>query len=161
VEQASSIVVDMRALSHRLHSSKLQYLGLVAAAEGHCNEIAQQHQVEVRLRTENIPRDLSQEISLCIFRVLQEALQNAIKHSHSRRFDVLLSRGSEEIILTVSDSGIGFDPVAAMKSRGLGLTSMKERLKLVDGTLWIESESGIGTTVHVRVPIHMRAAAAR
>jgi len=160
IEQASSIVIDMRALSHRLHSSKLEYLGLVAAAEGHCNEIADQHQVQVNLRTENIPRDLSQEISLCIFRVLQEALQNAIKHSHSRCFEVLLSRRSEEITLTVRDSGVGFDPVAAMKSRGLGLTSMKERLKLVDGELWIESESGVGTTVHVRVPLQAKTAVA-
>jgi PAS domain S-box-containing protein len=161
IEQASNIVIDMRALSHRLHSSKLEYLGLVAAAEGHCNEIADQHQVEVKLRTENIPRDLSQEISLCIFRVLQEALQNAIKHSRARRFEVLLSGKSEEVRLTVSDFGVGFDPIAAMKSRGLGLTSMKERLKLVDGELWIESESGAGTTVHVRVPLHVKAAAAR
>jgi PAS domain S-box-containing protein len=160
IEQASSIVVDMRALSHRLHSSKLQYLGLVAAAEGHCNELAHQHQVKVELRTENIPRDLSQEISLCIFRVLQEALQNAIKHSRAYRFDVLLSRRAEEISLTVRDFGIGFDPVVAMKSRGLGLTSMKERLKLVDGELWIESESGVGTAVHVRVPLRVKAAVA-
>ena len=126
----------------------------------HCHELAHQPQVKVELRTENIPRDLSQEISLCIFRVLQEALQNAIKHSRAHRFDVLLSRRAEEISLTVRDFGIGFDPVAAMKSRGLGLTSMKERLKLVDGELWIESESGVGTTVHVRLPLRVKAAVA-
>jgi signal transduction histidine kinase len=84
---------------------------------------------------------------------LQEALQNAIKHSGSRRFQVSLSRTSNEIFLTVHDSGIGFDPVEAIKGRGLGLTSMKERLKLVYGELSIESQLRAGTTIHVHVPV--------
>jgi signal transduction histidine kinase len=128
----------MQAMSHRLHSSKLEYLGLAAAAAGYCRELSDQYKVQIDLHSENIPKDLSQEISLCVFRVLQEALQNAIKHSGSRRFQVSLSRTSNEIFLTVHDSGIGFDPVEAIKGRGLGLTSMKERLKLVDGELSIE-----------------------
>src|SRR5262249_11913520 len=110
--------------------------------------------------TEDIPRDLSKEVSLCVFRVLQEALQNAIKHSGAGSFMVSLSRRSDEIVLTVHDSGIGFDALEAMKGRGLGLTSMKERLKLVDGELLIESQRGIGTTVHVCVPIPEAAKAA-
>jgi signal transduction histidine kinase len=99
---------------------------------------------------------LSQEVSLCVFRVLQEALQNAIKHSGSQRFQVSLGHISNEILLTVHDSGIGFDPAEAMKGRGLGLTSMKERLKLVDGELSIESRPRTGTTIHVRVPLISR-----
>jgi signal transduction histidine kinase len=117
--------------------------------------------VQIDLHSENIPKDLSQEISLCVFRVLQEALQNAIKHSGSRRFQVSLSRTSNEIFLTVHDSGIGFDPVEAIKGRGLGLTSMKERLKLVDGELSIESQLRAGTTIHVRVPLTSRTRSAR
>ena len=113
--------------------------------------------MQIDLHSENIPADLSQEISLCIFRVLQEALQNAIKHSGSQRFQVWLSRASNEI----HDSGIGFDPVEAIKGRGLGLTSMKERLKLVDGELSIESQLRAGTTIHVRVPLTSRTRSAR
>src|SRR5262249_12543155 len=119
------------------------------------------HKVQIDLHSENIPKDLSQEISLCIFRVLQEALQNAIKHSGSQRFHVWLSRTSNEISLTVHDSGIGFDPVEAMKGRGLGLTSMKERLKLVDGEMSVESQRRAGSTIRVRVPLISRTISAR
>jgi signal transduction histidine kinase len=128
----------------------------VAAATGYCRELSDQHKVDIDLHSENIPNDLSREISLCIFRVLQEALQNAVKHSGSRRFQVSLSRKSNDIVLTVHDSGIGFDPVQAIKGRGLGLTSMKERLKLVDGELSIESQPRTGTTIQIRVPLISR-----
>jgi PAS domain S-box-containing protein len=161
IQLASNVGSDVQALSHRLHSSKLEYLGLAAAAAGYCSELSDQHKVEIDLHSENIPNDLSQEVSLCIFRVLQEALQNAIKHSGSRRIQVSLSRRSNEILLTVHDSGIGFDPVEAIKGRGLGLTSMKERLKLVDGELSIESQPRAGTTIHVRVPFISRMRSAR
>jgi PAS domain S-box-containing protein len=161
IQQVCNLTSDMQAMSHRLHSSKLKYLGLAAAAAGYCNELADQHKVEIDLHSQNIPKDLSEEISLCIFRILQEALQNAIKHSGSRRFQVSLSRTSNEIFLTVHDSGIGFDPVEAIKGRGLGLTSMKERLKLIDGELSIESQLRAGTTIHVRVPLTSRTRSAR
>ena len=161
IQQASNLSSDMQALSHRLHSSKLEYLGLVAAAGSYCRELSDQHKVEIDLHSENIPNHLAQEISLCVFRVLQEALQNAIKHSGSQRFQVSLSHKSNEILLTVHDSGIGFDPAEAMKGRGLGITSMKERLKLVDGELSIESQPRTGTTIHVRVPLISRTRSAR
>src|SRR5262245_419791 len=97
IQQVSNLSSDMQALSHRLYSSKLEYLGLVAAATSYCREVADQHKVKIDLQSENIPNDVSQEISLCIFRVLQEALQNAVKHSGSRRFQVSLSRKSNDI----------------------------------------------------------------
>jgi PAS domain S-box-containing protein len=153
VKEVSNLASDLQALSHRLHSSKLEFLGLAAAVAGFCSELADQHKVEIDLHSENIPRDLSPEIALSIFRVLQEALQNAIKHSGSLRFEVSLSCGSNEIELTVRDSGKGFDAVEAMKGRGLGLTSMKERVALVNGELSIESQRQIGTTIHLRVPL--------
>jgi signal transduction histidine kinase len=96
---------------------------------------------------------LSPEISLSIFRVLQEALRNAIKHSGSQRFDVLLNHNSNAIHLTVHDPGRGFDAAQATRGRGLGLTSMKERIALVGGELSIESQQPNGTTVYVRVPL--------
>src|SRR5208283_474942 len=96
---------------------------------------------------------LPQGISLCLFRVLQEAMHNAAKHSGVRRFEVRLWGAPDEIHLTVSDSGSGFDVEAAKTSRGLGLINMEERLKLVDGMLSIESQLKRGTTIHARVPL--------
>ena len=144
---------DIQALSHRLHSSKLEYFGLAPAAAAFCREVSEHHGVEIDFQCDVIPKHLDQEISLCLFRVLQEALQNATKHSGSRRFQVFLKYSPKEIILTVSDWGIGFDPGEISKGRGLGLTSMRERLKLVKGELSIESRNLVGTTVHARVPL--------
>jgi signal transduction histidine kinase len=116
--------------------------------------------VEIDFHSENIPKELPREISLCLFRVLQEALQNAIKHSGSRHFQVSLRGGANEVELTVHDSGVGFEPEEALKGRGLGLTSMKERLKLVDGQLSIDSKPQSGTTIQARVPFGARMKAA-
>jgi signal transduction histidine kinase len=121
-----------------------------------CRELSDQHGVEIEFHSKNIPKDLPQEVSLCLFRVLQESLQNATKHSGSRQFQVSLNAGTNEIELRVHDSGLGFDPQEAMKGRGLGLTSMQERLKLVDGHLSIESKPQLGTTIHARVPRNPR-----
>jgi signal transduction histidine kinase len=123
------------------------------ACKGYCTELAARQNAEIGFHTENIPRELSKEISLCLFRVLQEALQNAVMYSGVRNFQVVLKCISGDVELTVSDSGSGFDIDEATNGRGLGLTSMKERLKLVDGQLSIESKPGQGTTIHARVPL--------
>jgi len=153
---------DVQALSHHLHSSKLELLGLAAAATAFCSELSQRQGVQIHFHSDNVPKDLSPEISLSLFRVLQEALQNAIKHSGSRHFQVSLRGAADEIELTVRDSGVGFEPAVAIKGRGLGVTSMKERLKLVDGQLSIDSQPQQGTTILARVPIpsRMKSAAA-
>jgi PAS domain S-box-containing protein len=153
IQQASDLGNEMRTLSHRLHSASLDYVGLAAAASAYCSEVAEQHQVEIRLHSENISRNLPREVSLCLFRILQEALQNAIKHSGAREFRVFLNGKSNEIELAVHDSGTGFDPVQAFNGRGIGITSMKERLKLVNGMVSIDSQVGRGTTIHARVPL--------
>ena len=159
-ERVVEISGDIQALAHRLHSPKLEYLGLVAASEGFCRELSDQQGVQINLHSGDIPKNLPQEIALCLFRVLQEALQNAVKHSGVRQFDVLLKAVSNEIQLSVHDSGVGFDPEKAMNQRGLGLTSMKERLKLVDGRLSIDSQPQEGTTIHARVPLSPKAMSA-
>jgi PAS domain S-box-containing protein len=152
INQASDVASDMRVLSHRLHSSILDYVGLETAASAWCRELAQRHKVKISLHSKNIPPDLSREVSLCLFRVLQEGLQNAIKHSGSQHFRVSL-KGGTNIELDVRDTGTGFNPELASKGRGLGLSSMKERLKLVKGTVSIDSKLGRGTTIHVWVPL--------
>jgi PAS domain S-box-containing protein len=150
--QTSEIAADVQSLSHELHSSKLQYLGLAAALKGFCQEFSEQQKVEVDFKTRDLPNSLSPDISLCFFRVLQEALHNAAKHSAVRRFEVRLWGTPDEIHLTIADSGVGFDVEAAKASRGLGLISMQERLKLLNGTLAIESQRQRGTTLHASVP---------
>ena len=151
---------DVQALSHRLHSSKLEYLGLVAAASGLCKELSDQQKVEIDFHSDGIPKNLPPEISLCLFRVMQEALQNGIKHSGSRHFEVRLGSALNEIQLRVCDSGVGFDLDQAMKGRGVGLSSMQERLKLVGGEFSIESQLQHGTTIQARVPLSPRMKAA-
>jgi PAS domain S-box-containing protein len=156
IEEASKQIVelgrDIQALSHRLHSSKLELLGLTAAAASFCKDCSNLQKVDIDFHAENIPKDLSSEISLCLYRVLQEALQNATKHSGARHFKVLLRGGANDIELTVQDSGVGFEPEDAIRGRGIGLSSMQERLKLVNGQLFIESRLRQGTTVQARVP---------
>jgi signal transduction histidine kinase len=152
-QQTVEITTDIRALAYELHSPKLEHLGLVAAVAGFCKDFGEQQQVEIEFKNHDVPSPLPQNISLCLFRVLQEALQNAAKHSGARRFEVQLWGTSGEVHLTVSDSGVGFDPEAASTGRGLGLISMRERLHLVNGRISIRSESKSGTVVSVRVPV--------
>ena len=160
VEQVRHDIVelgkDVQALSHRLHSSKLEYLGLAAAARGFCSEFSARNNVEVVFRCENISRNVPSEISLCLFRVLQEALHNAAKHSGTQRFDASLEGTPNEIHLTVRDSGIGFYPEVATNGHGLGLISMRERMKLVQGQLSVDSKPQHGTTIRARVPFRQK-----
>jgi PAS domain S-box-containing protein len=149
----SDLGAEVQEISHRLHSSKLEYLGLVAACKGFCREVADWHKVEVDFTAESISPTLPQEVSLCLFRVLQESLNNAIKHSGAQRFEAHLRGTSDEIQLTVRDHGIGFDAASAMISRGLGLISMRERVSLVKGTMLIASKPMGGTEITVHVPV--------
>jgi signal transduction histidine kinase len=150
-ERIAEIARDVQGLSHRLHSSKLDYLGLVSAANSFCRDVAQQSKVRVDFSHRDVPRTLPKEVNLCLFRVLQEALQNAVKHSGSKQFRVTLARTENRLELTVSDDGAGFDLKRAASGKGLGLISMRERLQLVEGEISIHSKPGAGTTVRALV----------
>ena len=156
IRQASQLVSDVsddiQAISHRLHSSKLEYLGLATAAKTFCRDLSEQRHVRIEFKHSDIPATLPKEISLCLFRVLQEALQNAVKHSGAADVSVKVQGALDGIHLTVSDSGVGFNWRHAVNGRGLGLISMRERLRLVNGELSIQSEPGRGTTILARVP---------
>jgi len=143
---------DVHRLSHELHSSVLDHLGLVAAAQSLCDEVSRQQKVFVRFLETNFPSDVSQEVSLCLFRILQEALNNISKHSHASFAHVVLMGTPEGVLLTARDDGIGFDPNDKRNRCGLGLLSMSERLCLVGGSLVIDSAPSCGTTVKVWVP---------
>jgi signal transduction histidine kinase len=145
------ISTSVQTMSHQLHSSKLEYLGLVNAIRSFCREFSEQQKMEIDFKSHDVPT-LTTELSLSLFRVLQESLHNAAKHSQVKHFEVELWGNSGEIHLTVSDLGVGFDTETAMRGTGLGLTSMRERLRMFDGELSINSQLQRGTTIHACVP---------
>jgi len=149
----SEIGKDVQAISHRLHSSKLEILGVVVACRSFCREVAERNKVTVDFTEEGNPRRVPEDVSLCLFRILQESLNNAIKHSGAQHFEVRLRAVSDEIQLTVRDGGLGFDAPAALSGHGLGLISMRERASLVKGTISITSKPMAGTEITLRVPI--------
>jgi signal transduction histidine kinase len=150
--QTTDIIAEVQALSHQLHPPRLLHLGVAAAMRGFCEELSGQS-AAIDFRAENVPANVPPDVSLCLFRVLQEALHNAVRHSQVRHVDVHLRGTGDAVHLTVRDRGVGFDVEDANRGKGLGLTSMRERLKLVGGELLIESNSTRGTTVAARVPL--------
>jgi signal transduction histidine kinase len=151
-QHCSEITSDVQLLSHELHSAKLDYLGISTAIRGFCREFAEHQEVSVEFTARDVPKSVSRDESLCLFRVTQEALHNAVKHSGVDRFWVEHSGAGNEIRLEVKDAGIGFDVKEANRIGGLGLVSMQERVRAVDGRFYIESKSGSGTKIIVSVP---------
>ena len=151
-KQTIEISNDVQALSHELHSSKVEYLGAIGGMKSWCKEFGERQGIQIVFMNPESKISPPPEVGLCLFRVLQEALHNAAKHSGVRRIEVQLWEDSGELHLVVSDLGRGFDWETAMQGRGLGLTSMQERVRLVNGTIEIRSKPMGGTTVHVRVP---------
>ena len=152
-QHCSEIAGDVQSLSHELHSSRLDYLGIVAAIRGFCYEFSKQHEISVQFTDRDVPADLPREVSLCLFRVTQEALHNAVKYSGVSQYRVELTATADEIQLAVSDAGNGFDVEATKGSRGLGLVSMQERVHLVHGSLHVESQPGKGTRILAVAPL--------
>jgi signal transduction histidine kinase len=152
-KRTSEISAGVQSLSHELHSSRLEYLGLVSAMRGFCREFGDKHKVEVAFDSEGMPAIVPQEISICLFRVMQEGLHNAVKHSGVRFFQVKMHGSPTEIQLIVRDSGVGFDPELIKDTQGLGLISMQERLRLVHGAISITSRPHSGTEINIRVPL--------
>jgi len=153
LKSAAEMTNDVHALSHRLHTSRLELVGLVGTMKSFCREFAEQRYVEIDFTHSDVPSSLPSQVSLCLYRIMQEGLANAVKHSGVRHFDVRLERVADALQLTIRDPGVGFDPSTTMDYQGLGLISMRERVNLVKGTLSIESKPGEGTQIQVRVPI--------
>ena len=146
----SDLAKDVHDFSHRLHPARLEYLGIVKAAAGLCREVGAQHDVQVSFQVDGASEELPDRLSVCLYRVLQEALQNAVKHSRAAVIDVVLRHSRDEVELTIHDNGVGFN-IEALTGFGLGLTSMKERLAAVNGQLRVLSAPGHGTTVRARL----------
>ena len=153
IESLSGLVKDLQDLSEDLHFPRLQFLGLAAAAAGLCRDLSLRHRVEIECQAESIPSIVPPQVGLSVFRVLQEALENAIRHSGARQIEVRLKGQATHIELAVRDSGSGFDGSDAFKGPGLGLHSMRERLTLVGGTLSIDAHVNAGATIRALVPL--------
>lgn len=152
LEMATAVSSDVRTLSHQLHPSLLGTLGLVSSLKAFCREFSGHHKLQVHFLHSEIPGQLPEDVTLCLFRITQEALQNVVKHSGAAEAEVQLSGNADEIDLHISDSGQGFDVESATGMAGLGLNSMRERVRLVGGHLAIESKPSQGTRIHVRIP---------
>lgn len=149
---------DLHRASRELHPSILEELGLEAALQQECATFRQTHRIPAQFMAANIPREIPREVALCLYRVAQESLRNVQKHSASPDVRVELEGKAGGIELRIEDEGDGFDLDAALKKGGLGLISMEERLRLVDGRLNVQTEPGEGTIVTAFAPLGKAAA---
>ena len=152
-QQCSALAGDVQALSHELHPSLLYNLGLVTAVKSFCREISEQNDVVVDFVASNMPNSLPRDVALSLFRVVQEALHNAVKYSGQKHFELRLRGEDRAIELEVSDRGVGFDAASLRNGGGLGLVSMSERIHQVSGTFKVVSQPNSGTRIQVRVPL--------
>ena len=148
-EELNAIASDIHKLSHELHSASLQCGGIKVALKDLCWKYSSNYHLEIDLRTEGIDSNLPPDVALCLYRVAQEALANVLKHSRTKKVLVKLSQDSERVRLTVKDSGVGFN--TAVQSQGLGLTSMRERLRLCGGMLSVKSLPNRGTEITAEI----------
>ena len=151
LKRAENIGASVRDLSHRLHPARLRVLGLVDALNGLKRELSRPG-VTITFTHQGVPPTLPPDLTLCLFRIVQEALQNANKHSEARNVSVDLTGASGGIALTIVDDGVGFDVDAAWR-RGLGLISVRERVEAIGGTFELRSSPGAGTRLEVSVPV--------
>jgi len=140
-------------ISHQLHSSELEYLGLAVAIQSHCREFSAKYKIPVECSCSDIPEDLDSLLALSLLRIVQEALHNAAKHSKAKSMQVVVKGTNTDLSLLISDDGVGFDLEEAKLAAGLGLISMRERIHLAGGQFEITSVSGKGTRIAARVPL--------
>ena len=150
---AIDLAKDVQSIARTLDASSIEHLGLGPAASGFCRTVSEQQKIAIQFSAHDLPGDLPREIGLCVFRVLQEAIRNAVTHSGARRIRAALRCRDREIELDVADSGLGFDQSAPAGRSGLGLIIMRARVGLEGGQLAVESKAGAGTTVRARVPL--------
>jgi PAS domain S-box-containing protein len=151
-EVATEIASSIHNLSHRLRPSLLDLVGPVASIERLCRELSDRHNLQIKFVHHGIPEQIPKDVTLCLYRITQEALRNVVKHSGAAQAEVELMGHDNRIELCISDSGVGFSPESAKRTPGLGLISMQERLRLVGGQLSVQSEPSRGTRIRVRIP---------
>ena len=150
--QAQEISADIHQLSYRLHPSQLDHLGLAAAVKSLCDDLSAKRKLQVELQQKGLTANLTKDVTLCVFRIAQEALRNCVRHSGATTARVILEITDEEIRLSVSDDGCGFEVDSEAMKKGLGFTSMRERLRIVGGEMQVRSQPMHGTVIEVCVP---------
>ena len=151
-EKLIQVGTDIRQISHDLHPPVLQEAGLPQAVQVYCEEFSVSSGITVSCDADETARELSRGAALALFRIVQEALGNAAKHAQAKRITVALERSAGAVSLTVSDDGVGFDPIRLGTSGGMGLIMMRERASQLNGTFEFESSPGRGTTIRVVIP---------
>jgi signal transduction histidine kinase len=152
-EMASEVSASLRDLSHLLHPATLATLGLATSIGGFCRKFSEQHNLGVKFEFSGIPKDTPEEVNLCLFRIVQEALSNVLKHSGAQEARVTLRGAGDRVDLCIEDSGVGFDTTFPRGAATLGLISMQERVRMVGGQFSIESRPLRGTRILVQVPV--------
>jgi len=156
-DRVSELGADLHSLSHQLHPSTLESLGLVAGLKAFCEEFRNQQGIQVDFAHENVPPGIPDDATLCIFRIAQEALRNIKRHSGANRAEVRIEWSGERLHLSVSDRGRGLDPTNPSAKPGIGIRSMEERLRLLGGRLEIHSRPAEGTRVDAWLPFKVAA----
>jgi PAS domain S-box-containing protein len=152
-QRCQDVTDDMHSLSHQLHSSKLELVGLVSALNGLCQEVSEKYKIDIQFSSCEVPFNVPKDVALCLFRVTQESLGNVIKHSQADSAHVELGANGSGVSLRISDAGRGFDPDLSNPYAGIGLAGMRERLRLIGGRLSINSEPLRGTEILAEVPL--------
>jgi signal transduction histidine kinase len=152
-EQLASLSEDVHDLSRQLHPSILDDLGLVGALRSECANFSRRNDIAIEYCPGNVPNKVPKDVALCIYRVAQETLRNLAKHAAVNKARVSLETAGAELILSVEDKGVGFDAEIVRSQPGLGLSSMMERVRLINGNLTITSAPGMGTIVEMRVAL--------
>jgi len=153
LKRVQDISSDMHSLSHQLHSSKLEHVGLVPALMGLCQEVSKEYKIQVEFTDRGVSSEIPKDVALCLFRVAQEALGNVAKHSRAKRAQAELYGTNNDIRLRIVDAGVGFDTALQNAEVGIGLVSMRERLRLVGGRLSVQSAAMRGTEILAEVPL--------
>jgi signal transduction histidine kinase len=144
---------EIHRISYELHPARLDRLGLAKAAMSLCRDISKQHRIHLNCTIKDIPDVIPRNVSLCLYRVIHESLQNIVKHSGARNATVEMHGSSSKIRLRIADKGVGFRVKSAEGKGGLGLLSMRERLRIVGGTISIQSQPSRGTRIDVTIPL--------
>ncbi len=152
-EQIVSLSVDVHDISRQLHPAILDDLGLVDAIKSECDSFSKREEISIKYEPTNIPDEIPKDAALCIYRIMQEGLRNISKHANVKEAEVLLTGTEEGIQLFVKDNGVGFDPAGVRGKGGLGLASMEERVRLINGEFSIQSQSGQGTIIELWIPL--------
>jgi signal transduction histidine kinase len=151
--RAAEIGSDLHRLSHELHPAFLEELGLEVAIRSFCRELSTARHLDIDLRVRDLPHPVTPDVALCMYRVAQEALHNVSRHSGASSASVAIERVGDDLILSVTDHGAGFDIHEAHEKDSLGLRSIEERVNLLDGEFAVRSKKGEGTRLEARVPL--------